>query len=323
MANLPTNYLDDILAESMNGKRKFRITYPNGLFEEVTIEDVSEYEQIGSNFGAGDINKTNQAVNEKFDSEDVVDPMLTTESGFAADAKITGEHLRMQKENLTASNGVCFKFGVNESGEYGYIVTDSEGADTFYPFKDLVRDTPATATAGKIAKGETAWVNGELITGTAIIVDPSAGYVILNSSNVNTGKELTGGWNPSGEFGISYGNKLSTVSTINRIDLSNISKIVFKYQFSDLASYNNAEYITEIPYFKYYLTDINGNNVKTKTIYAKDKKAGTFEDTMDVSGLSGTYNINYVLNSYWKEVDAGDYEKTYGAATRIKTIILY
>ena len=37
-------------------------------------------------------------------------------------------------ESLNA-NGTTFKFGVNEKGEYGYIVTDSEGADTFNPFR--------------------------------------------------------------------------------------------------------------------------------------------------------------------------------------------
>lgn len=135
MADLPTNYYDDILSASMNGKKKFRLTYRNGTTEEVTIEDISEYDQYGSKFGAGDINKTNQAVNEKFDSDDVVDPMLTTERGFAADAFLTGKELKEQKESLTASNGVLFKFGINENGEYGHIVTDSEGADTFVPFK--------------------------------------------------------------------------------------------------------------------------------------------------------------------------------------------
>ena len=89
MADLPTNFLDDILSASMGGKRRFKITHLNGTSEEVTIEDVSEYDQYGSKFGAGDINKTNQAVNEKFDSEDVVDPMLATKQGFAADAKFT------------------------------------------------------------------------------------------------------------------------------------------------------------------------------------------------------------------------------------------
>ena len=37
--------------------------------------------------------------------------------------------------NLTASDNTTFRFGVNENGEYGYIVTDSEGADTVIPFK--------------------------------------------------------------------------------------------------------------------------------------------------------------------------------------------
>lgn len=93
MAVLPTNYLDDILAASMGGKRRFRITHEDGSTEEVTLEDVSEYEQVGSPFGSGDVNKTNQAVNEKLDSADVVDPALATVLGFAADAKLTGDAL--------------------------------------------------------------------------------------------------------------------------------------------------------------------------------------------------------------------------------------
>ena len=100
MADLSTNYIDDILAESMNGKRKYRITRAEGSFEEVTLEDISEYEQIGSVFGAGDINRTNQAVNEKFDSGDVVDPMETTVPGFAADALAVKNQFNEQNKNL-------------------------------------------------------------------------------------------------------------------------------------------------------------------------------------------------------------------------------
>ena len=127
MANLPTNYLDDILAESMNGKRKFRITHSNGLFEDVTIEDVSEYDQIGSNFGAGDINKTNQAVNEKFDSGDVVDPMIATEKGFAADAKFTRDAIDGINSNMVTgySNPTEIALVSDSSAytdEHGYYV---------------------------------------------------------------------------------------------------------------------------------------------------------------------------------------------------------
>lgn len=102
MAVLPTNYLDDILAASMGGKRRFRITHEDGSTEEVTLEDVSEYEQVGSPFGSGDVNKTNQAVNEKLDSADVVDPALATVLGFAADAKLTGDALsELNKNKIT------------------------------------------------------------------------------------------------------------------------------------------------------------------------------------------------------------------------------
>ena len=100
MADLPTNYLDDILSDSMGGKRRFKITHLNGTSEEVTIEDISKYDQVGSTFGAGDLHKTNQAVNEKFDSDDVVDPMLTTEPGFAADAYQTKLQFDAQNKNF-------------------------------------------------------------------------------------------------------------------------------------------------------------------------------------------------------------------------------
>ena len=57
MADLPTNFLDDILSDSMGGKRRFKITNLNGTSEEVTIEDISKYDQVGSTFGAGDIKR--------------------------------------------------------------------------------------------------------------------------------------------------------------------------------------------------------------------------------------------------------------------------
>ena len=176
------------------------------MFEEVILEDVSEYEQIGSNFGAGDINRTNQAVNEKFDADDVVDPLLTTEKGFAADAYITGKHIKEQKENLTASNGVPFKFGVIENGEYGHYVTDSEGADTFNPFKNLVRDTPATATAAMITEGFTAWVNGELITGTRPLpVNTQSGSKSYNAI----------GWGNVIDFKITFPKEFDSVPSVS------------------------------------------------------------------------------------------------------------
>lgn len=91
MAELPTNFKDDILAETMGGRRRYQmIQNEDGT---VSFVDVTQYEQIGSDFGQAEINQTNEEVNKKFDSGDVVDPVTTTELGFAADAKLTGDAL--------------------------------------------------------------------------------------------------------------------------------------------------------------------------------------------------------------------------------------
>ena len=68
---LPINFVDDILAQPMGGKRKFAITdNGDGTY---SIEDVTEYTQIGSDFGASQMKQTNQAVNDSCDKADVID----------------------------------------------------------------------------------------------------------------------------------------------------------------------------------------------------------------------------------------------------------
>lgn len=57
---LPVDFQDDILAESMNGRRKYQmITNSDGT---VSFVDVTEYTQVGSNFGQAQVNATNEAV---------------------------------------------------------------------------------------------------------------------------------------------------------------------------------------------------------------------------------------------------------------------
>ena len=85
---LPTNYRDDILNSSAEGKRKYIMSYnQDGT---VSFEDVTPYEQVGSDFGAGDINTANEAINESFDKNKLVKDLDTinalTEEGFAPDA---------------------------------------------------------------------------------------------------------------------------------------------------------------------------------------------------------------------------------------------
>ena len=90
---LPVNFKDDILASSMGGKRKYRlIDNGDGTY---SLEDATDYTQTGSDFGAGQINATNQAVNESCDKANVIETMddivANQASGMIAGAKAVAE----------------------------------------------------------------------------------------------------------------------------------------------------------------------------------------------------------------------------------------
>lgn len=92
-STLPTNFQDDILNASMGGKRRYRLI--NNTDETVSLEDVTTYDQVGSNFGAGQINQTNAAINEAADKSKIIDDLETisavTEEGYIAGALTVGE----------------------------------------------------------------------------------------------------------------------------------------------------------------------------------------------------------------------------------------
>lgn len=78
MADLKTNYKDDVLDASKNEKRKFRmIQNDDGT---VSFDDATEYTQQGDAFGAADINATNAKINEQNQS-------LTQQSSIVVNKK--------------------------------------------------------------------------------------------------------------------------------------------------------------------------------------------------------------------------------------------
>ena len=73
MADLKTNYKDDVLDTSKNEKRKFRmIQNDDGT---VSFDDATEYTQQGDAFGAADINATNAKINEQNQSLTIMDDL--------------------------------------------------------------------------------------------------------------------------------------------------------------------------------------------------------------------------------------------------------
>ena len=88
--NLPVDFKDDILASS-NTKRKYRQTANDD--STVSFEDVTNYSQEGSEFGAKEVNQTNTAINNIYDERvlDVDALELITEPGFFVDAQAVKE----------------------------------------------------------------------------------------------------------------------------------------------------------------------------------------------------------------------------------------
>ena len=132
--SLKTDYKDAMFP----GKRKYRMVQnEDGT---VSFDDVTEYTQQGDRFGAKDINDTNTAVELKFDSDDVVDPMLANQTGFASDAKATGDALKSQNSKIEGIQK-SFQNGCNTivSGctSYGSTPASNSPADIVSSIKNI------------------------------------------------------------------------------------------------------------------------------------------------------------------------------------------
>ena len=100
---LDTNFKDDILASS-NAKRKYQMTYNDD--GTVSFQDVTAYSQMGSAFGAKEVNEERAAIN-KINSDRIValdEIDLVTEPGFFVDAMAVKELNRKLPELVVASS---------------------------------------------------------------------------------------------------------------------------------------------------------------------------------------------------------------------------
>lgn len=144
-STLPVNYQDDILNSAMSGKRRFRMI--NNSDGTVSFEDVTTYDQVGSNFGAGQINATNAAVNAAPDASKIIDDMdairALTQEGYMAGALA----LKQVDDSLVNENSESFNFGYL-NGVRGFYTNPSRADDCFIPFKSGLKIETFTGFTG-------------------------------------------------------------------------------------------------------------------------------------------------------------------------------
>ena len=143
-ATLPTNFKDDILADAMGNKRRYReIPNSDGT---ISLEDVTTYTQVGSTFGAAQINATNKAANASADTSKIIDDydtlMANTQAGYMAGAlavkKLNSNLGGLTYSKITYTTGssnqeiytinedcdVLIIYGIDGNSFVGYINSD-------------------------------------------------------------------------------------------------------------------------------------------------------------------------------------------------------
>ena len=90
MADLRTDYKDDVLNINTNERRKYRMI--NNADGTVSFEDVTDYLQYGDSFGALDLNAiTNAIINECLKRIDTVDNLESTATKLPLSANMGSE----------------------------------------------------------------------------------------------------------------------------------------------------------------------------------------------------------------------------------------
>ena len=137
---LPTNYVDDVLNGAMDGKRRYReIPNADGTF---SLEDATTYEQVGSNFGASQLNLMNDNINQSFDANKMLKTMdevnAVMQEGYGVDALVV--------KHVNESLGEQPSFVYDDNGQITGYTTKIGGADTVFPFKSGI------STAGNMVQ---------------------------------------------------------------------------------------------------------------------------------------------------------------------------
>lgn len=145
---LPVNFQDDIMNSSMGGKRRYRVI--NNSDGTISLEDATTYDQVGSNFGAGQMNATNEAVNAAADAGKIIDDIDTirnvTKEGYVAGALA----LKQVDDSLTEQPTFIY----DESGQITGYKT-KVGADTVFPFKSKLTCVKIASHTGNSVGGTT------------------------------------------------------------------------------------------------------------------------------------------------------------------------
>ena len=205
---------------------------------------------------------------------------------------------------LIASDNVPFRFGVNSKGEYGYIITNPEGADTVIPFSNEASYAAALYNALK----PSGLVNANMTFNQLIAV--------VASQNPTTYSLIRSGWTVSSAGGAVTPSASSNNSEVTLRIASQAGMNSYAYytspainlsSFKTLTLQGSSFKVTGNPYgsddYRPKVKLLNASGAEVATIYAHPNyntgnTTYTINTSYNCSSLSGNYYLRLQLFSY-------------------------
>lgn len=176
---LSTDFKDDILA-SQNSKRKYtQVNNPDGT---VSFQDSTAYSQVGSSYGAKEVNEEREAINNIYANKlvtlDEID--LVTEPGFFVDAQVVKE---LNSKMMADVQFKPFSITGNPVGSNSYVIT------SLTSLKKIFGDAVTVTNSGAIVMNGDGNATDAHFEGTTWQNDKL--YAVFNKT-VNTNIRITG-----------------------------------------------------------------------------------------------------------------------------------
>ena len=199
--------------------------------------------------------------------------------------------------NLTASDNTPFRFGVNGDGEYGYIVTDSAGADTVIPFSNAKKLYQALQYSGLVTEDMTF---AEMCD--ALAAAYPATYSLLMSGwglSYSAAGLTASGTCSTSAVKMTITNQTTTASTYAYYTSPEFDITAFK-ELNIIGTSHRAAYNPNTGYNPLlYLVDASGNLTK---LFEHSSTTGNSNENIsinhDVSALTGKYKLRIDILSY-------------------------
>ena len=164
---LRTDFKDDIL-DSSNYKRKYKqVVNSDGTF---SFQDETTYQQVGSDYGAKEVNEERKALNKIYENKLVTldDVALVTEEGFFVDAlavkelnsKLTNTNTNLAKANTVLENRKPIFIDSTSTGSVTFDTTKFLKSGITYAFVVAVN---SNLNSGTYAQEITCKLNDVLI----------------------------------------------------------------------------------------------------------------------------------------------------------------